>query len=176
MGPLCIEQALGWRNFPCNISLNVISSADMTFFFPFSVVGDCVSHCGGRGNSNTLLVIHTHELRRHTQPYTQWETGLSIIASAAYLALLPGSDKQAPCAQFALRWSGWFAAVWECYRWLSLCRQNPVSVNTWHITRKMSHCVVGEGVSGQLVVPIDPAKWVLFYFHFWVRHCRIGVS
>ena len=173
MGPLCTEQPLGWRNFPCNISLNVISSADM-IFCPFLVV----SHCGGRGNSNTPTETRTHmRSERHNQPRTQWETGLSIIASAAaYQALLPGSDKQAPCAQFTSRWSAWFAAVWECYRWLSLRRQNPVSVNTWHITRKMSHCVVGEGVSGQLVVPIDPAKWVLFYFHFWVRHCRIGVS
>lgn len=177
MGPLCIEQALGWRNSPCNILLNVISSADRIFllFWYWEIVSSIVGveakrHTGGDTHTRT------HKLKRHYQPYTQWETGLSIIAAAAYQALLPGSDKQAPCAQFALRWSGWFAAVWECYRWLSLCCQNPVSVNTWHITRKMSHCVVGEGVSGQLVVPIDPAKWVLFYFHFWVRHCRIGVS
>lgn len=168
-----------WRNFPCNISFNVISSADRILFFLFLVVGDCVSHCGGRGNRNAQVELHTRTQMTQSELHAvgiHWETGLSIIASAAYQALLPGSDKQAPCAQFTLRWSGWFAAVWECYRWLSLCRQNPVSVNTWHITCKMSHCVVREVVSGQLVVPIDPAKWVLFYFHFWVRHCRIDVS
>lgn len=153
--------------------MNVISCADM-IFFPLFFFGSgrlCLSLW-----ESTRAHTHTHEVKRHNQAYTQWETGLSIIASAAYQALLPGADKQAPCAQSWSRWSGWFAAVWECYRWLSLGRRSPVSVNTWHITCKMSHCVVREGVSGQLVVPIDPAEWVLFYFHFWVRRCRIGVS
>lgn len=173
MGPLWIEQSLRWRNFLRNISLNVISSADMTFFHFW--LWEILSLCGGRGNSNTLAATHINS-EYTTQHYTWWETGLSIIASPAYLALLPASDKQAPCAQFTLWWSIWFAAVWECYRWGSVRSHNPVSINTWHITCKMSHCVVGEGLSGQLVVPVDLQKRVLFYFHFSLWHCRIGVS
>lgn len=112
MGPLCTEQPLGWRNFPCNISLNVISSADMSFFFlPFLVVGEIVSLIVRAEASATHTQPHTHRCSEKTQSGLHRvgihrETGLSIIAPAAYQALLPASDKQAPRAQFMLRWSG----------------------------------------------------------------------
>lgn len=132
--------------FPWSISVNVISSADRTSFFSFffSLVGRlCLSLWWERRCAHTRTV--------------QWESGLSIIAAAAYQARWAGSDKRAACERLAQRLMVSADLVWA-HDTVSLLVVNKREEKTW--------CGGVNTMSGLLSLPVDPPPerlWLLLW-------------